>query len=231
MRLQNAKSPRKKGSYVAIIGDIKNSRQSGDREQVQKQLDFVLAKVNEKYGKEIAANFLITLGDEFQGLLFQGDDLMDIIFLIKSEMYPVQIRFGIGIGTIATDIIRERAIGADGPAYYMAREAIESVKENEKKNKSSETDMEIRSEDGAAKELLLLNQLFALLYVVERSWNERQKEIIWDMLQHRDGQAAVAKRKSITQPTVQRSLSTGSYYTYQNAFDTVKSVISSMNNA
>ena len=111
-------------SYIAIIGDMKNSKIMNDRNSVQNELKKILNNVNEKYSKDISARFMITLGDEFQGLLHDGAHVMQIIEEIQSEMHPVEIRFGIGIGPITTEINYEMAIGADGPGYYKARQAI-----------------------------------------------------------------------------------------------------------
>lgn len=54
-------------------------------------------KVNEKYDRDIASKFTITLGDEFQGLLCNGKNIIKIIFEIENCMWPIDIRFGIGI--------------------------------------------------------------------------------------------------------------------------------------
>ncbi|WP_051926192.1 SatD family protein [Carnobacterium jeotgali] len=55
--------------YAAIIGDIKDSRKIADRKEVQEQFHSILQIINEKYAEDIASNFIITLGDSFQGLL------------------------------------------------------------------------------------------------------------------------------------------------------------------
>ena len=60
-------------------------------------------------------------------------------------------------------------------------------------------------------------QDFDLMYVVESGWTERQREVIWDMLFHGDGQQNTAGRLEITQSTVQKTLAAGSYYTYESA--------------
>ena len=56
--------------YFALIGDIIDSRHEQDRYDVQKKLQSILSSVNVENAVHIAADFLITLGDEFQGLLF-----------------------------------------------------------------------------------------------------------------------------------------------------------------
>ena len=107
--------------YYAIIGDIIQSKELANRMEIQTKLNSILNEINKRYADEIAANFIITLGDEFQGLLSNPSNLFDIIDTIKFEMYPVRIRFGIGIGSIDTEVNSEMALGADGPAYHYAR--------------------------------------------------------------------------------------------------------------
>lgn len=93
--------------YVAIIGDIIKSKSIKERKNVQEKLYQVLMKLNEKYQNDIAANFIITLGDEFQGLLHEGENVLPIIEYIQMEMHPVEIRFGIGVGKLQ-QILSER---------------------------------------------------------------------------------------------------------------------------
>ena len=52
--------------YFALIGDIIDSRHEQDRYDVQKKLQSILSSVNAEHAAHIAADFLITLGDEFQ---------------------------------------------------------------------------------------------------------------------------------------------------------------------
>jgi hypothetical protein len=57
--------------------------------------------------------------------------------------------------------------------------------------------------------------------VIKDTWSDRQREIIWDMLEHQDSQLNAAKRLEIKQPSVQKSLSKGKYYAYKEALDTI----------
>lgn len=206
--------------FIAIIGDIRNSRELEERKLAQDKLRKVLKDINMKYKEEIAAQFVITLGDEFQGLLSGGSHLLNMIQEIKCTLYPVELRFGIGVGKITTDIDTEMALGADGPGYYKAREAIEIIKENEKKNRSIISDMRLEKEDKDG-QVLLINTIFELMKAVERDWTERQKEIIWDMLKYQDGQKNTAYRMGITQAAVHKALMRGNYYVYEK---TVKEI-------
>ena len=213
------------GWYFAIIGDIKNSRKIQDRKSVQDKLNYVLAMVNQRYASSIAAKFMITLGDEFQGLLEQGEYIVDIIEMIQMEMYPVQVRFGIGVGEITTDINAEMAIGADGPGFYMAREAIEELKRNEQKSKKHASDIAIGVNQCEQQKRDLMNTVFSLLSVIKGAWTDRQREIIWEYEKSHSSQAECAERLLIGQSSVQRSLAGSNYYAYREAKETLRKVL------
>lgn len=212
-------------SFVAIIGDIRGSRSLTQRREIQENLGIILQEINEGFEADIAAKFLITLGDEFQGLLFDGRSLLKIIEKIEMSLYPVTFRFGIGMGRITTDIYPEMALGADGPAFYRARSAIELLKENESKKKAVLSDLSFRFEEKNSTTERLLNTAFTLLYSLEHTWTDRQREIITDQLFHQDGQKASALRLGITQSAVHKALSAGSYYTYEKALKEITSVM------
>ena len=217
-------------SFAAVIGDIKDSRHLENRKEVQVHLQEILDRLNEKYKDHIVSKFLITLGDEFQGLLCGGEHILDMVNEIRMEMYPVRLRFGIGFGQITTDIKSEMALGADGPGYYRAREAVELLKEREKKNRPVLAELCLRLEEKDQEKEVLLNTVFDLMYVVESGWTERQRETIWDMLLYGDGQQNTARRLSISQPTVQKALAAGSYYTYENALKNASKILGDIQN-
>lgn len=129
--------------YYAIIGDIKRSKKIENRCEIQEKLKKILDNVNSIYNNDISAKFLITLGDEFQGLLEMTAPILEIIKYIQREIYPIKLRFGVGIGNVSTLINHEAAIGADGPAFYAAREMIEFLREQEKKLKKQAADIQI----------------------------------------------------------------------------------------
>lgn len=206
--------------FIAIIGDIRNSRELDSRKKIQDKLNETLEEINIKYQDDIESKFVITLGDEFQGLLSSGKILLHVIQDIRMQMHPVEIRFGIGIGEITTDINTEMALGADGPGYYRAREAIETIKSNEKKKRTVVAD--IRLENDNEKQKILINTIFELIRVIEQDWTERQREIIWNLLQYRDSQQGTALRMGITQSAVHKALTKGNYYVYEKALKNVE---------
>lgn len=211
--------------YIAIIGDIKGSKAIKNRKEVQENLAMVLDEINDHYSDDIASRFMITLGDEFQGLLLNGTSVMKIISRIEGRLDPVKLRFGIGVGEITTKINPYMAIGADGPGYHKARAAIEYLKENEKRKQSSVSDIRLEVEGENQEPQMFINTIFGLMAALKASWTNRQREIIQDMLEHRDNQTETAKRLNIKQPTVSKVLVTGNYYAYEEAFDTVEKAL------
>ncbi len=211
--------------YIAIIGDIKESKKLEERGQIQEKLDRCLKRINEIYCADIASKYIITLGDEFQGLLKSTEHILDIIRYIQREMYPVRLRFGIGYGEVYTNIFFEAAIGADGPAYYAARETIEKLHEQEKKLKTRAADIQISVYDTEDFEIAEINTILALMKIIECGWSEKQRLTIWDMEQNGGSQEECAKRIGTTQSTVARRLADGNYLAYEMAGKTVNEAL------
>jgi hypothetical protein len=209
---------------VAIIGDIKGSKKLEDRRVTQKRLKGVLDQINIDYQKDIASKFMITLGDEFQGLLTVGSSAIIIVDRIEREMYPVRLRFGIGVGEITTEININMPLGADGPAYYNARKAIDELKalENKKMVSKSSIRIGIQGYDGISE---LTNSIFSLLTAIKETWTPRQVEIINSYLKT-GTQIEAARLLNIDQSTVQKALSSSNYYHYRDAIETVAKALS-----
>lgn len=214
--------------YIAIIGDIKMSKSIIERGKLQNHVINILKTVNEKYAPSIASKFLITLGDEFQGLLSSGVHLMDIIQFIKTEAQPIEIRFGIGVGTITTAINPDAAIGADGPAYYMARECIDNMKMAEGTKGRVCGNVQIRIDSSNHLQELSLNTIFNLMYCIEQNWTVKQKEIAYYALLHREKQTDIAKQFNVSQAYIQQVFSKTHFYAYKDAYDSINTILDEM---
>jgi hypothetical protein len=212
--------------YIAVIGDIIKSKKIIDRNEVQSKLRTVLDKINKKYAGEIASNFMITLGDEFQGLLKCGKNAVRMISEIEIAMLPVQLRFGIGIGKIDTEINSNIPFGADGPAYHNARKMIDELKIKEKKYATNYSNIMICSQGDNEQIDMLLNTILSLCSTLKARWTPRQTEIIGCFIASDKNQYKAAGKLGITQSSVNKALNNSNYYTYQKAIDTVCSILS-----
>jgi len=211
--------------YIAIIGDIVDSRKQKDRKRIQERLSSLLHDINAEYSDVIASKFMITLGDEFQGLMYNGAHAVEIVDKIERVMHPVGIRFGIGVGKITTEINSNIPLGADGPAYYNARNMIDDLKSIEKKKMEAKINMKIKIEDNS--ELSeLINTIFSLNTVLKAKWTDRQREIIDTYLKCNGTQSDAARELGINQSNVQKALSNSDFYAYQKSINTVTKILS-----
>lgn len=215
--------------YIAMIGDIRYSKNIQNRGAIQKKLNKILNAINEDYSKDIAAKFVITLGDEFQVLLREGNHILEIIRTIQRQLYPIEVRFGIGIGSITTAINKEAAIGADGPAYYAARNMIDDLRIMEKKLRSQASDVKVGYYE-QPEDLMLeqLNVFFRMSKIIDHSWSEEQRKTIIDAINTGDSQAQIASRHGTTQSTIARRLATGNYTTYLDIEEIINKTIVEM---
>lgn len=211
--------------YCAIIGDIISSKKIEDRWEIQNKLDVLLEEINKKYSEFIASKFTITIGDEFQGLLKNTDALLEILNYIKLELYPVSMRFGVGVGMMTTSINLERAIGSDGPAYHCARRSIELIKEINKKHSKADRNILIEMDNLVDDKIELINLILLNTYNVERNWTDRQREIIRMIENQQLSQKGVAEYLLITQAGVNKQVKLSEYYLYKENIETAQKII------
>lgn len=214
------------GNYVAIIGDISDSKQLKNRKEIQQKLKEKLRSVNEKYADDIAAKFMITLGDEFQGLLYNRAHIFAIITEIERALSPIELRFGIGIGDITTEINYHHSSEIDGPAYHRARQMITEIEKMKSQYTEREANMMICSEAKNREIDQLLNSILSVCTVLKSKWTDRQQEIIDTYLSHNENQYEAASILKITQSSVSRALKKANFYSYQSAMNTVNSFLS-----
>ena len=163
--------------YLALIADVIDSKMVQERFDLQKQVEKTLQKMNELFGDYLASRFTLTLGDEFQALLEVDAPVFQIIDTLRSELTPTQLRFGIGLGEIVTSIDPLQSIGADGPAYWNARTAINLVHQ---KNDYGNTQIYFSS--GKENQDFFVNALIASGEAISSGWRGSQEEILLDLL-------------------------------------------------
>lgn len=115
--------------YLTMVCDIKKSRDIKNREELQYKIIDMLKEVNKKYNEFIVSSFLITLGDEWQGLLKYPSPYETIIDFFNSNLGEVQFYCGIGIGDISIHDFELTVNQLDGPSFHKARKAISLAKD------------------------------------------------------------------------------------------------------
>lgn len=171
---------------VALIADIIASKKLKERAQTQEILSEILERMNQSFDKKIESHLTITLGDEFQGIVkdihtaFLLIDLITLELQLKTQQTlgeEISLRWGIGVGELTTPIKNKKvSIGTDGPAYWHAREAIESVHED---NDYGLLNEKLKTE---AQDDLFSNSVIRLQNVIRNQWTGTQKETVYYVL-------------------------------------------------
>lgn len=192
--------------YLGIIGDLIGSRELTPRDKAQQALQAALEQANRKHQASLASRFTVTLGDEFQGLLKAGAPVFQILDEIEAALAPYPCRFGIGLGSMATPINPKLSIGADGEAYWHARDAIKSVHDSDDYGLT-------RTRLLGLPEALtpLANDLLALTDAVKRGFTSTQQQTFQTLLQlniygESFDQKAAALHMGITEAALYRRL-------------------------
>lgn len=158
---------------IAVIGDIIKSKSILDRQKTQQELQSVLLQINQRHQASLASRFTITLGDEFQGLFKDSNGLLHILDEISFALRPIRLRFGIGVGTLTTELDPTTSIGADGPVYWKAREAIDYVHKNNDYGRAN-IHLGVQEPDDTVN---LINQILKLTALQVSGWRDSQTEV------------------------------------------------------
>ncbi|MEM9554396.1 MAG: SatD family protein [Acidobacteriota bacterium] len=181
--------------FVAVIGDLVGSRQIEDRAAAQERLVEVLELLNTKYREHVASRFVVTLGDEFQGLLAIDAPVDGLWWTYQREM-PYPTHFGFGFGTLATPLKAE-ALGMDGPCWYAARSALELAEVEARR-----FTVEIVGEPATSRRL---NKIISLIDRTMERWTPKQLDTVL-LLQELESQLEVAESRGVKAQTVSGSL-------------------------
>ena len=163
--------------YVALIGDIIESKKIQDRAQAQQKLLQLMKELNQQYQKYLVSPFTVTAGDEFQALFLPNSDMFQIMDQLSMAFAPYEIRFGIGAGDMITEINKEQSIGSDGPAYWLAREAINYVHD---KNDYGINHISVSLADEEVGQTI--NAILAACSFIQSKWTEVQYDVLKQLL-------------------------------------------------
>ena len=121
---------------AAVIGDVVGSRDHADRPDLHVRLVGRLAELEELLRAEersggeplVVSPPRVTVGDEYQGIFTSvGVALRATRWLRISLLPDVDVRHGVGWGPV--QVLEDEPRVEDGPGWWAAREAVESVEE------------------------------------------------------------------------------------------------------
>ena len=99
---------------IALIADMVRSRELSrvQRPRVQERFKDFVGYLNRAYSRNILSRFVITLGDEFQGLLSSASPIPDLMWDIEHRFSARNLRVGIGLGVLS---------GATRPCFNLRK--------------------------------------------------------------------------------------------------------------
>ncbi|MCK4680275.1 hypothetical protein KAT82_04070 [bacterium] len=180
--------------YLAVIGDIRGSRLAPRRAELQKLMERALEEINREFADELVAGFVITLGDEFQGLLRKPGQAVKVLVALEALLGETSVRYGLGWGTISTEL-RELAFGMDGPCFHRGREAV---------GESKRVDRWV-TVSGFGGDDEVLNGLLWLVGAARGRWTSVQRETVEQVRTART-QREVAAARGVHESSVSQAL-------------------------
>ncbi len=202
--------------YLAFIGDLRGSREIQGRAGAQRDISDALGTTGKLYKGIFISPLTLTLGDEFQALMKPAADVPRLLDELELRLKGYPFRAGLGYGDILTDINPDLSIGADGPAYWNAREAINWVHDNSAGGKFSTA---IRGFGGLRDDML--NSLFQSADAIKSKWTALQRETFDRMLregiyQDKYAHNATARKMGISPSSLTKRVDAGNIRVYMN---------------
>lgn len=201
--------------HLVLIGDMLGSRQLEDRRAAQERFENACQSINRRrrhYG--VVSPLMVTLGDEFQGVLGRVDQLWPLIARLELEMHPQQFRFSVGVGEITTAVNKRSSLGMDGPAFHQAREGIETLRKQGG----------IYGISGLGKHQKLIQYTLDLWSAARRKWNYNRQATFTRLL---EGASVpeIAEELELSEQAVYRTRRDGGLETVISLLDEINELI------
>jgi hypothetical protein len=194
---------------IAVLGDVVRSRrlEPKERSEVQRAFEQLLAQINRRYDRSILGAFLMTLGDEFQGLLEQPDALPDIVQDIREKLPTLRLRIVVSRGVLTTDVKPKAvALGTDGPAWHEARKVLDHWRGAKRDGVAFV---------GFADDDVILNGLSGLLTYHWTHLEASQREIVIALRHHQGLRKEAAAEMSISQQALSNRAQSAGWREYE----------------
>lgn len=200
--------------YAVLIGDIVSSRKYEDQKDLLESLSSALDWVNERTHPNQPLQ--MTIGDEFQGAYPDLGQALEAALYIQLRLRGLaEFRFGIGWGEISHFDPEQAPRAQSGPAWWAAREAIESLSQLTSKklwprtlttrfHKASDRSQPSESREGEPLERIV-NSFLLCRDAILANLDERDARITLALFLD-ERQEEVAKELDISQPAVAKRL-------------------------
>jgi len=185
--------------YIALIGDVKRSRHVTERAQLQRLLENGIGAANVRFAQDVVADFVLTLGDEFQGVLVRPSSVVEVLVALDGALGGTAVRYGVGWGELSTDL-KDVALRMDGPCFHNARDALMTGKRDDR----------WATVAGFGSDDEVLNGLLWLIGSIRWQWTDIQRQTV-DMIRAAGTQRVVAEERGVSINAVSKALKSALY--------------------
>lgn len=209
-------------TYIALIADVRHSRRSENFSEHRDRALHELSEVHRERGW-IDADYVVTAWDEFSALIVQPTALPGAMWDVYKAFRPLTLRIGVGGGAVERHGARELPINtsATGEAFFLAREAVESL--GERKQRTGSACIAVRWNSPAIEHAL--NASLRPLDLIISAITDTQ----WEAIEHFEEsgrQDEVARKLGKSESTISRTLSTARYWDIRAALRDVGAFMS-----
>ncbi|MCT1477537.1 SatD family protein [Microbacterium sp. p3-SID336] len=192
---------------IAVIADIVGSRELEDRTAAQRALDETIARV--EHDRPLAVQPLTpTVGDEQQAVYRELPDALLSLLMVQLRLPEgLAFRFGLGIGEVRS-VASVHGELADGPGWYAARAAIETVHAREQRAvpRTRTWIVGAQGQDEVMEAVIAASNAYVLARdELVGAMSERERHLTYGRLIGRS-QRELAAQEGISQPSVSKSL-------------------------
>lgn len=120
--------------WVVVTADIIGSRHIEPRQALRATVVEALDEFNRTWAGDVAVPFSLSAGDELQGVVRPGPFAFAMVRRLRWAMRRLplkpaaRLRVGVGWGAIDTPLSESRSWEMDGPAFHLARAALEKAR-------------------------------------------------------------------------------------------------------
>lgn len=192
---------------IAVLADIVGSRALRDRTGAQRVLDETIARADADMPLALQ-RLTPTVGDEQQGVYRTlGDALTSLLMIQLALPDGIAFRFGIGVGEIRS-VASVHGELSDGPGWYAARAAIETVHAREQRAvpRARSWIVGAPGQDEVMESTIAASNAYLLARdELVGAMSERERRLTYGRLMGAS-QQDLAAREGISQPSVSKSL-------------------------
>ncbi|MFC6951772.1 SatD family protein [Halorubellus litoreus] len=182
-----------------VLGDVVDSRNLDDREDVRETLEAAVAAATDAAGDAIVAPFAVLKGvDEVGGVLDEPGAVVPALRALVEHLHPIELRVGLAWGAVDVAPDADAVAAMDGPAFHRADECLQAAAADDRYVRVSLADV---PDVFAA----VLGDQLDLLSLWTSTWTPRQRSFV-TAYRDADTMTAVADAFDVSVQMVSKTL-------------------------